>query len=449
MVPSLFLFIVGVLAAGGSRSSPSIAKMVVEDHHYWILSPLLIGLDNQVVHVQVDTASSELWVFQRHGNCTLDSSLVPPEFTIGSNVCEAMGAFAPNDLSSFVDINKTMEILYAGGDRVKGNYGSDKVVLGSVEVKDQLFGIANTLTLPFGVLGLGFDLGISINDTRAMYPNLPRSLQQQGDIDRLAFGLYLSNSLNQNGLIIFGGYDDAKVSGDFTEVPFIKNASTYKVSLTNMTFLGFPLIELPKVALMDTGAANIYVPKDMYRLILIVLGVEQRQGEDVIKCPSDDSLLFEFTFGNFSVKVPLNSIVVPSKDSNEYCRLDGISSFDTSYIMMGMPIFRHMYLVFDVDDRCMRLAAVNHTDDENLTAFDESTANSSTRSNTSSVSSALPSASIKMPQLAIPYSSRLFASDSVSKTSSTTRSSQNTSKLSLGYHTLVTGWLLMVMLAWF
>ncbi|CAN3372444.1 hypothetical protein DIURU_005060 [Diutina rugosa] len=442
MLLSKCLCLAGAMAAG-----ESIAKLIVEDHHYWMSAPLQIGSNDQVVHVQVDTASSELWVFQVHGNCTSDSSLVPPEFVIGNNVCEAMGAFAPNDSSTYTDLNKSMEISYAGGDRVKGIYGSDQIKIGNVDVKSQIFGVANSSTSPFGVLGLGFDSGITSNDTRDMYPNLPRSLQQQGDIKQVSFGVYLSDNSSQNGSIIFGGYDDAKVSGEFTDIPLIENATTYYVSLTNMTFLGYPLINSTKVALMDTGAANIYVPKDTYQLISTVLGVEQQQGSDVVKCPSDETSVFEFTFGDFSVAIPLHNLVVPLEGSSQYCTLDGISPFDVDFIMMGVPLFRQLYVVFDVDNRRMRFAPVRHTEEENLVSFDAING-TLTNSKSATQSTPSPTISIVLPQSAVPYSSGLFtsASDTTSAFAST---SDHSSKKSFGTHVSVTGWLIMIILTWF
>ena len=116
--------------------------------------------------------------------------------TAASNTCLDYGLFATESLSSFKE-NKTtpaFEIAYADGTGASGIWGYDTVVIGTTEIKDLLFAVANRLPSDIGVLGIGFQSLETTDDDIILHQNSPAKLVVHGIILKNAYSFDLIGS---------------------------------------------------------------------------------------------------------------------------------------------------------------------------------------------------------------------------------------------------------------
>lgn len=123
---------------------------VPEPYHAEYLTPIKVGTPPQLLHMDIDTGSSDFWMF---------SSLQPKNETAGKD-----GVFRPGRSSTFRSITgATWKILYGDGSGASGTVGTDRVEAGGVVVRSQAVELAKAVTDGFvedknndGLVGLGF-----------------------------------------------------------------------------------------------------------------------------------------------------------------------------------------------------------------------------------------------------------------------------------------------------
>ncbi|KAI1420354.1 aspartic peptidase domain-containing protein [Xylaria sp. FL1777] len=167
------------------------------------LSPVNIG--GQVVNLDFDTGSSDLWVFNTQ---------------LSSAATQGHALYDPQSSANFKLIqNAQFQIQYGDGSGAEGIVGTDVVNIGGAEVQAQAIELATAVTQSFvddtstdGLLGLAFS---SINTVqpqqqKTFFDNVMSSLAEPLFTADLRAGA--------NGAYEFGRIDTTKFTGDMTFV---------------------------------------------------------------------------------------------------------------------------------------------------------------------------------------------------------------------------------------
>lgn len=154
----------------GKRTTGS-AVTTPEDSDTEYLTPVSIGTPAQVLNLDFDTGSSDLWVF---------SSETPRGSVNGQTV------YSPSKSSSAKQLSgATWSISYGDGSSSSGDVYSDTVTVGGLTVKSQAVESAKTVSSSFssdsnndGLLGLAFSSlnTVSPNPQKTFFDNAKASL---------------------------------------------------------------------------------------------------------------------------------------------------------------------------------------------------------------------------------------------------------------------------------
>lgn len=172
---------------------------------------LKVGTPAQNISVQIDTGSSDLW-FPVTGSdlCNLQSS-----------ECTTFGSYDTRS-STLKNLRQTFSISYVDGTKIRGTFVTDNIKVGDASLQAVEFAACNSGSSDTGVQGI-LGVGYEVNEAPAAkggatYPNMLRSMVQQGAINTLAYSMWLNDpSMNQSLfsrfiLLIFGRFRGRKCS---------------------------------------------------------------------------------------------------------------------------------------------------------------------------------------------------------------------------------------------
>ncbi|KAI0871926.1 aspartic peptidase domain-containing protein [Hypoxylon argillaceum] len=167
------------------------------------LSPVNIG--GQVVNLDFDTGSSDLWVFNTQ---------------LSGAATDGHALFDPSSSATFKLMqNAQFQISYGDGSGAEGNVGTDVVNIGGAEVKAQAVELATAVSQSFiddtatdGLLGLAFSTinTVQPQQQKTFFDNVMSSLEEPLFTADLRAGA--------NGAYEFGTIDTSKFTGDMTFV---------------------------------------------------------------------------------------------------------------------------------------------------------------------------------------------------------------------------------------
>ncbi|KAE8333821.1 aspartic peptidase domain-containing protein [Aspergillus sergii] len=219
---------------------------------YWVNAS--VGTPPQPVQLQVDTGSSDVWMFGPQ-SCDLNTSPC-----LGN-------AYDPTLSSTSKILDKGgFSIQYVTpGSGVKGDYVGDNCGFGSVSVQGLTMGVArqaqNVIT---GIMGIGFAAGESIaSQGQKPYKNIIDMLVEQELINTRAYSLWL-NDVDYG----FGGPNGPVIRVPFTElaVPWLDDNGDYqKLSNGNdaCVFGVVPITDDSPILFGDTFLRSAYVVYDL------------------------------------------------------------------------------------------------------------------------------------------------------------------------------------------
>lgn len=144
-----------------------------------------IGTPPQSFSLQLDTGSSDLWV----------PSVRSSACTQYSGYC-TLGAYDDTASTTFHSIAPNgFEISYQDNSRVRGDYFSDTLTVGTQSIKSMQMGLATAATRALGIMGIGFASGESIVATEPSeeYQTVIEQLKSQKFINRLSYSLWLND----------------------------------------------------------------------------------------------------------------------------------------------------------------------------------------------------------------------------------------------------------------
>ena len=363
------------------------SDVLYQEKSFYSANITIAGTEFQV---QLDTGSSDLWVYgadnpfcASNGGVVVDhidqSSTVvtPAEATLD---CEAYGIF-DIDNEDFVTEDQLLFADYGDGSFAEGVYGRSTVSFGNATLEGFMFGVANLSNSSVPVCGLGFEVGEFSLDPEMptyspggsfMYQNLPSAMKQTGLIKRTAFSLWIDGESSE-GYILFGAIDHSKYSGELVTLPLLitdnsSQPNAYQVSL-NTVILSDGDSEVDVMVnetsvLLDSGTSEAYLPNDAVENIAEALRAKYSddQGTYVLDCPKESTnITITFTFDGIDIQIPLESFLSATDSSGEKCALMIYPGGGTN--ILGDVFLQNVYVVFDQDGLQARIAPVDNNND--------------------------------------------------------------------------------------
>ena len=222
-------------------------------------------------------------------------------------------------------------------------------------------------------------------------PTLIQAMVENGDIDRESYSLYLNDQDNGKGVIIFGGVDSTKYTGELVALQTLptdngnSNYTAFKVALTGISvrdetgtrILTDSTFNMP--ALLDSGTTLTYLPPGVFDSISQGFGVSSSE----IPCSfanSDTALIYHFGGeGGPSISVPISAMLsIPNgylfDNGAEACFfLVDVASEGSA--ILGDSFMRSGYFVYDLQNNVVAIAqAASNVTEEDITAIPSGTA---------------------------------------------------------------------------
>ncbi|KAK0304973.1 hypothetical protein LTR01_007179 [Friedmanniomyces endolithicus] len=375
-----------------------------------------IGTPPQHFELLLDTGSSNLFVASAQAAPCLNYYCPGGSFNA-----------AASTTYNLVEEPMLFNISYADGSVVIGNYSTDVVSIGDATLTNFTFGLANQIQVSpgggaaaaqYGIMGVSFDgqetaacfqgyTGhVDTCEVNFTIPTMPDALYSAGFINSRSYSLYMDNVLEHKGSILFGGIDTVKFHGSLVTLA----TQVAKGGAQNGTYVGQDL-QLTSIAAtsngttthfsdagysatvtIDSGSAGIHLPDPYYSTIMSALPAKTYQGNTVIACKYatlDANITLGLTGADgtkVSLDLPLSQFIETDYDMSNGGYNSTAHTFDTdgeelcvlaldlsaapTGMTIGDPLFRSMYIVFDLDHRTISFAPASYnTNVSNIVAI--------------------------------------------------------------------------------
>ncbi|KAF4984908.1 hypothetical protein FDECE_16988 [Fusarium decemcellulare] len=339
--------------------SPEISKRDVDtevtlyNYTNWAYSvELSIGSPAQQIRLQIDSGSSETWV---NPNCANAGSAA------NQQLCKSWGQYDFSKSKTGTNLHWQNTLAYGSGG-TKVAYIADNVSIpdSTINLKNVSIGVASdTSGLFAGILGLGY--GIDRNSDFQHFPNFIDRLADQNVTATKAMSVALGSAADDNaGVIIFGGVDTKKFSGNLTALPILSQMDgDYYRYLVKLDSMGLTMSGSNKTydnstlrVLVDSGHTDCQLPASILTDLANDLGGDW---DPISKSyVADCSVLntngtVDFTLSGRKISVPFAEFITPQEDKNgkEVCRLGSGNINFGNYWVLGDSFMRAAYTIFD------------------------------------------------------------------------------------------------------
>ncbi|KAF3915514.1 Candidapepsin-8 [Orbilia brochopaga] len=336
-----------------------------------------VGTPPQPMQLQVDTASSDIWVLSKSITpCRDADDYHEPSSCI-------YGSFDDTKSSTLKLLGKgRFCIVYVDGTRAVGDYVSDTFAVGPAVVQGMQIGLAKDANLSYGVMGVGFEGDQASVSPGGMgkYPSLVSRMVSQGLIKSRAFSLWLDDLASDTGILLFGGIDTARFIGNLTSIP-IETARgqpdplAFAIPLTAVSLsdgkshFNITSKSLPSIVVLDSGSSLTLLPQPIASSLAAQFSAKfsHQLNLYVIDCnyPTENAFV-EYSFSYVvNIRVPMSELILPltqysggatkTTDGSDVCVL-GISASNNSYSLFGDTFLRSAYIVYDLDNNRIAMA---------------------------------------------------------------------------------------------
>lgn len=339
--------------------------------------PVSIGTPAQVVNLDFDSGSSDLWV-------------KTPQTASGEGA--STGTFDSSKSSTFEKTSSTWQIQYGDGSSASGTVGNDTVKIGDISIEGQAVEVATKLSQQFqteassGLLGLAFGTINTVKPTPVATP--VENMKAQKDITNALFTCYLGSTAAgtaSDGFYTFGEIDNATVQASGQDLTYVDvdNSQGFWMFDAPTATVGGQQVSLPSnnKAIADTGTTLMLVSDAFCKAIY-----------DQIEGSKQDSQAYIFPKGAKIPKVTVNvgqaEITIAAEElafqdlGNGYY-YGGIQSVgDLGFDIWGDIFLKNVYAVFDADaPRFGVVQRASSSSDGNGTTSGTGTGNGTTSGN--------------------------------------------------------------------
>jgi hypothetical protein len=187
----------------------------------------------------------------------------------------------------------------------------------------------------------------------------------------------LTLSVDSTGMVLFGGYDSDKYTGNLTVLPIQPDSQSGNITSMTVAWTGISVTDssgstplnssdFPLGAVLDSGTTLSVLPPDVFAELATYFGAvsDQTYGTLVPCNISEYQGSVDYSFGGeggTTISVPFAELALPIQDSNgneltfedgSYaCQfgLDQISQ-DSEPVLLGDTFLRSAYVVYDLDN---------------------------------------------------------------------------------------------------
>ncbi|EPX72147.1 aspartic protease Sxa1 [Schizosaccharomyces octosporus yFS286] len=344
---------------------------------------IIMGEKKKNFSLTLDTGSPYTWVTANNITALDPSEFSQVEMAPGKStseiqsICSNYTCYDFSDTSAKITGSNIIGFLTGYGDNTTaiGYNMVDKAYFAGLALDNFTFGVATReydsqqISVTPGIIGLSPGMtitGVTSNNRAVAYspPTIVEQLYTSGLINSYSFGIYLNE---QEGELIFGGYNKAKVDGNFHWLDISGESNFYSVFLESLSLpdpsnqqnskkLTFEKrdssLQVNQNTTVDTGTVLLYMPDN------VVEGIADRysgfissQGYPVVYCNSfSDSDHVQFNFqGDASFQVSIKELVIAREpyQGDEVCYLAFVPSPDTC--ILGQYFLQNVYAAYDWD----------------------------------------------------------------------------------------------------
>ncbi|KAL2116274.1 hypothetical protein VTJ04DRAFT_8441 [Mycothermus thermophilus] len=325
-------------AAAAKRDSGSAAAIPINPRYdIAYVTPVTIGTPPQTLYLDLDTGSSDLWVFSSH--------------TLASQV-RGQRIYSPEKSSTSKLLHgHTWSIRYGDGSGSLGNVYTDNFTVGGVTVPNQAVQCAEQVSTSFtreseihGLVGLGFSSlnTVSPNGQLTFFDNVKPNL------DSPVFTADLK--WKKEGTYDFGFIDKAKYTGEITYLPVESNPGYWTFTSSGYAVGDDNFIPASIVGIADTGTSLTYLPGS-------VVAAYYRQVEGAVDSwyyggyvfPCSSKLpSFTFGVGGANITIPSSYINYAAITEGSPVCFGGLQSSDWLGVnIWGDVALKAAFVVFD------------------------------------------------------------------------------------------------------
>lgn len=337
------------------RDESGTSELTLHNKDTYYITDLYFGSNKQKLSVNVDTGSSDLWV--------IDSS---------ANADVLYGSFDSSSSSTFKGSSAPFGVAYFDESLARGTWANDDVSLSpnGPTLKGFKFGDATQVSqLTYGILGIGLT-GLE-STSPSTYDNFPIALKKTGAIKKTAYSLYLNSKDSQTGSVLFGGIDNAKYSGDLVSFPLLDNDSRLTIKVDSISSKDQKQ-ELDVGFTLDSGSTISYLEPSLLSELASKLGASPNGNDFYYFQTCDDVPDLTINFNGLDVTIPSEDLrlQLTNKYTGEPLALCGLAILPESRDnILGDNFLRHVYAVYDLEDKKISLANVKYSSDEDIVAI--------------------------------------------------------------------------------
>lgn len=337
-------------AEAGDRGVVKISDF--QDAQYF--GKISVGKGEQPFKVIFDTGSSNLWI--PAPNCTDCGK--HPKFRETDSATYKRGPFAGLSAQGF-------DLTYGSGE-VKGYLGSDGVMMGGVQIHDQIFGevydpkglgMAYKVGKFDGILGMAWPR-ISVDSIPPVFQNMVT----QKAVGEPVFAFHLGKD-GATGELVIGGVDESHYSGDLHYLP-LSNETYWEVELQGISLGGKSVTKVQR-AILDTGTSVLAGPTAEVAVIAKQIGAHPilpfgpYKKEFIVPCSKLATLpSLDITLGGKQFNLSASDYTLDIAKTECMFGFTGIDMPPEvgELWILGDVFLRKFYTVFDVGQRRVGIA---------------------------------------------------------------------------------------------
>lgn len=335
--------------------SPLVGSLVNEQEIFY-QAALEIGTPPQLFTADIDTGSSDLWLYGGDGP----------------------GQYNTQHSSTYQYVDNGFSTHYGDGSEASGNWIRDTVRFAGASLPQYQFGLKlDTAEADGQFFGIGLKANeasntVGDNGVHYQYDNFPQRLKNAKLTESASYSVFLNDSSAATGSVLFGAVDTSKFVSLAT-LPILNEvgydfATQIAITLTSISLSlngqTHPVIDVPFKIVPDTGTTAIVAPAHVLDVLaeslnLLYSDVAGWGGtQSTVDAISPDATL-DFNLQGQVVKVPIASLFYASGFS---ITVDGqpepylaflVTAQDESQddvYYLGDAFMRYAYTVFDFDN---------------------------------------------------------------------------------------------------